>query len=109
MGLATSGRMPSRTPLRRDAKAYSGAYFPVSCGAMESAPEDCSKALAAAFAHNGAALDEATVDPNEPLLPPKRIEKYAKNLEKVLKSGTAGASEIKQALEEEPARSMLKP
>ena len=33
----------------------------------------------------GPALVEAVVDPNEPLLPPKRIEKYAENMEKALR------------------------
>jgi hypothetical protein len=50
---------------------------------------------------------EATVDANEPLLPPKRVPKYADNLSKALRSGTAGQEEIERALEEEPARSML--
>jgi pyruvate dehydrogenase (quinone) len=73
------------------------------------AAEDCLAVLRAAFAHKGAALVEAVVDPNEPLLPPKRVEKYAKNLEKALGSGTAGASDIARALKEEPARRMLQP
>jgi pyruvate dehydrogenase (quinone) len=72
-------------------------------------PQDCSKALDAAFAHPGPALVEAVVDPNEPLLPPKRMEKYAKNLEKALSAGTPGAAEIRRALQEEPAHSMLEP
>jgi pyruvate dehydrogenase (quinone) len=55
------------------------------------AAEECGEALDAAFGHNGAALVEAVVDPNEPLLPPKRMPKYVKNLEKALKSGTPGA------------------
>jgi pyruvate dehydrogenase (quinone) len=71
------------------------------------AAEECDQALAAAFRHDGAALVEAVVDPNEPLLPPKRMPKYVKNLEKALKSGTPGAKEIKRALKEEPARTML--
>ena len=47
------------------------------------------------------------VDPYEPLLPPKRIEKYAKNLEKALKSGTRDAERIRAALEREPSRTQL--
>jgi thiamine pyrophosphate-dependent acetolactate synthase large subunit-like protein len=39
--------------------------------------EDCGYVLDQALGHSGAALVEVTVDPNEPLLPPKRIEKYA--------------------------------
>ncbi|MFV1919097.1 thiamine pyrophosphate-dependent enzyme [Sphingomonas sp. MJ1 (PH-R8)] len=60
-----------------------------------------------ALAHPGAALIEAVVDPDEPLLPPKRIEKYAKNLEKALDEGTPGAAQIRAALAREPARTML--
>ena len=40
------------------------------------APDSCATALDAALAHDGPALVEATVDPHEPLLPAKRIEKY---------------------------------
>jgi pyruvate dehydrogenase (quinone) len=72
-------------------------------------PQDCGKRLDAAFGYAGPALVEAVVDPNEPLLPPKRMEKYAKNLEKALKAGTPGASQIRRALQEEPAHSMLQP
>ena len=43
-------------------------------------PDDCGAALDAALAHAGPALVEATVDAAEPLLPAKRIEKYARNL-----------------------------
>jgi len=71
------------------------------------AAENCDSVLSAAFAHDGAALVEAVVDPNEPLLPPKRMPKYVENMEKALKSGTPGAAEIRRALEEQPARSML--
>ncbi|MGD9659397.1 MAG: thiamine pyrophosphate-binding protein, partial [Methylocystis sp.] len=71
-------------------------------------PEECSKAFNAGFGHKGAALIEAVVDPNEPLLPPKRMPRYVKNLEKALANGTPGAEEIKRALEEEPALTMLK-
>jgi pyruvate dehydrogenase (quinone) len=63
--------------------------------------------LEAALSHRGPVLVEAPIDPNEPLLPPKRIDKYAKNLEKALKKGTPGSDEIRKALEKEPARSML--
>ncbi len=77
------------------------------CGWTAETAEDCESALRAAFAHDGAALVEAVVDPNEPLLPPKRMPKYIENMEKALKRGTPGATEIKRALAEEPARSML--
>jgi pyruvate dehydrogenase (quinone) len=50
---------------------------------------------------------EAIIDPNDPLLPPKRMEEYAKNLEKALQAGTPGREKIEQALAEEPAHTML--
>ena len=45
--------------------------------------------------------------PNEPLLPPKRMPKYVENLEKALNRGTAGAEDIRAALEREPAHTQL--
>jgi thiamine pyrophosphate-dependent acetolactate synthase large subunit-like protein len=69
--------------------------------------EDCGYVLDQALSHPGAALVEMTVDPNEPLLPPKRNEKYADNMEKALKQGTPGGEEIRQALREQPSRTML--
>lgn len=68
---------------------------------------DAARVAEEALAHPGAALVEAVVDPNDPLLPPKRIEKYASNLEKALHQGTPGADEIRQALAREPALTML--
>ena len=55
----------------------------------------------------GPALLEALVDPNEPLLPPKRMPKYLENLEKALNRGTPGAEEIRAALAREPAHTQL--
>lgn len=72
------------------------------------ASADSERVAEAALAHPGAALIEAVVDPNEPLLPPKRIEKYAKNLEKVLEEGTPCAEKIRDALSREPSITMLK-
>lgn len=72
------------------------------------ASSDFERVAEAALAHPGAALIEAVVDPNEPLLPPKRIEKYAKNLDKVLAEGTPGAEQIRAALSREPSATMLK-
>jgi pyruvate dehydrogenase (quinone) len=69
--------------------------------------EDCGAVLDDALRHDGPVLVEAVIDPNEPLLPPKRREKYARNLEKALEQGTERHEAIAQALEEEPARSML--
>jgi thiamine pyrophosphate-dependent acetolactate synthase large subunit-like protein len=73
---------------------------------IESA-EECGKILDAALSLRGPALVEAPIEPNEPLLPPKRIPKYAENLEKALQKGTPGSEEIRKALEQEPARTML--
>ncbi len=65
-------------------------------------PAQCAAVVAEAFDHPGATLIEATVDPNEPLLPPKRNETYVENM------GTPGADAIREALAREPSRSMLK-
>src|SRR5204863_5595730 len=46
--------------------------------------EDCGRVLDEALAHPGAVLIEAVIDAAEPLLPPKRKEKYADNLHKAL-------------------------
>jgi pyruvate dehydrogenase (quinone) len=62
-----------------------------------------------ALAHPGAVPVEAVIDPAEPLLPPKRMPKYADNLEKTLERGTAGSEAIRQALAEEPARTLMAP
>jgi pyruvate dehydrogenase (quinone) len=70
-------------------------------------PEDCGHVLDQALAHPGPALVEMNVDPNEPLLPPKRIDKYADNMEKALAQGTPGAREIRQLLAAQPSRTML--
>ncbi|WP_129647410.1 thiamine pyrophosphate-dependent enzyme [Peristeroidobacter agariperforans] len=70
-------------------------------------PEDCGYVLEQALSHPGPALVEMNVDPNEPLLPPKRVAKYADNMEHALAQGTPGAHEIRQSLQEQPSRSML--
>jgi pyruvate dehydrogenase (quinone) len=71
--------------------------------------EDCGRVLDDAFAHAGPVLVEAIVDPAEPLLPPKRMPKFADNLEKALAQQREGRDEILRALAEEPAHSMLEP
>jgi pyruvate dehydrogenase (quinone) len=70
--------------------------------------EACGRSLDDALAARGPVLVEAVVDPNEPLLPPKRNEKYVNNLTAALAKGTAGSEDIERALEEDPARSFLK-
>jgi len=76
-------------------------------GFRTESPETCGATLDSALAHDGPALVEATVDPHEPLLPAKRIEKYAKNLEKAIEEGTRDAEEIHAALQREPSRTQL--
>lgn len=76
-------------------------------GLRTSDPDSCVRALDEAFAHDGPVLVEATVDPYEPLLPAKRIDKYARNLDKALDEGTRDAPEIRAALEREPSRTQL--
>ncbi len=70
-------------------------------------PASCTTVIAEALQHAGPALVEVIVDPNEPLLPPKRNEKFVDNLHKALKKGTPGRHDIERALREEPARTML--
>jgi pyruvate dehydrogenase (quinone) len=77
-------------------------------GFRVSDPDECGAVCEAALRHPGPALIEATVDANEPLLPPKRRPKFVENLEKALSKGTPGSEEIRRALREEPARSMLR-
>jgi pyruvate dehydrogenase (quinone) len=70
-------------------------------------PDAAARIAEQALAHPGPALIEAEIDPNEPFLPPRRIEKYVKNLEKALDQGTPGAEEIRERLGQEPQRTML--
>ena len=69
--------------------------------------KDYGDVLDRALAHPGPVLVEVAVDPHEPLLPPKRNDKYADNMEKALKRGTPGEKEIRAALKEQPSRTML--
>jgi len=72
-------------------------------------PEESRAVLEEALRHDGPVLIDAEIDPNEPLLPPKRMPNYADNLQKALDRGTPGAEDIKRALAEEPAATLLKP
>ena len=76
-------------------------------GLRATSDKDLASGLDALFATPGPALLEALVDPNEPLLPAKRMPKYVENLEKALTRGTPGADEIRAALEREPAHTQL--
>ena len=70
-------------------------------------PESIGATLDRAFAEPGPVLVEATVDPHEPLLPAKRMEKFARNLEHALDAGTRDAEQIRAALAREPSRTQL--
>jgi pyruvate dehydrogenase (quinone) len=70
--------------------------------------QECGHVLDQAMSHSGPALVEVTVDPNEPLLPPKRNDRYARNMEKALGRGTPGAEEIRRSLRQQPSQSMLR-
>jgi thiamine pyrophosphate-dependent acetolactate synthase large subunit-like protein len=72
-------------------------------------PDRIAALLDEAFAHDGPVLIDAVVDPNEPMLPPKRREEYMKHLSKAFEIGTAGQAESEQRLKEEPASTALKP
>jgi thiamine pyrophosphate-dependent acetolactate synthase large subunit-like protein len=76
-------------------------------GFRASTSQDLGVALDAAFNAPGPALVEATVDPDEPLLPAKRMPSYTENLERALDRGTAGADRIRAALAREPSRTQL--
>ncbi len=76
-------------------------------GFRAATPGELAESLDDMFGHPGPALVEATVDPHEPLLPPKRMPKYAENLDKALAKGTAGAEHIREALQREPSRTQL--
>jgi pyruvate dehydrogenase (quinone) len=56
-------------------------------------PLQCGTILDQGLNEPGPALVEAIVGPNDPLLPPKRMEKYAQNLQKALRAGMPGRDE----------------
>lgn len=70
-------------------------------------PADCAEVLDQALAHDGPALISAQIDPAEPFLPPKRRDKFVRNLDRALEQGTPGAEQIRERLAQEPARTML--
>lgn len=70
-------------------------------------PSEVGEALDELLAAEGPALLDAVVDPNEPMLPPKRREDYMRKLQQALKAGTPGSGEIEAALRQEPARTSL--
>lgn len=70
-------------------------------------PSEVGEALDELLAAEGPALLDTVVDPNEPMLPPKRREDYMRKLQQALKAGTPGSGEIEAALRQEPARTSL--
>jgi pyruvate dehydrogenase (quinone) len=76
-------------------------------GFRSDSPDDIGAVLDRAFELPGPALVDATVDASEPLLPAKRIDKYAENLQKALAEGTRDAEAIQAALQREPSRTQL--
>ena len=69
-------------------------------------PDDIERVLDEAFAQPGPVLIEATVDPYEPMMPPRMPAQYAMNFRKALPD-TPHHERIEQSIAEEPARSMM--
>lgn len=72
-------------------------------------PQHSEEMIERLLAYPGAGLLEVVVDPNEPLLPPKRNQKYLDNLDQAMERGTPGTEQLREALAREPAATMLKP
>jgi len=72
-------------------------------------PERLDAVLDEAFAHEGPVLIDAVVDTDEPMFPPKRREQYMKHLKLAFEKGTAGQDAIEKRMQEEPARTSLRP
>ena len=68
---------------------------------------DVDRVLDAAFAVEGPVVIEATVDPYEPMMPPKMPPDYARNLKKALPD-TPGHQAIERNLAREPLKTMMK-
>jgi pyruvate dehydrogenase (quinone) len=71
--------------------------------------DDCAAIMDEAFACDGPVLVDAVVDAAEPMLPPRRREKFVNNLNKALEQMPEARGEIERALQEEPARTALQP
>jgi pyruvate dehydrogenase (quinone) len=82
------------------ARAMGGAGFAVS------RPEEVEAALDRVMATQGPVILEATVDPYEPMMPPKMPPDYAKNFAKALPE-TPGHERIEANIAEEPRKSMI--
>jgi pyruvate dehydrogenase (quinone) len=77
------------------------------CGLTVDDPAQLDRVMDQAMAAEGPVIIQAIVDQNEPLLPAVVSKSYAQHLAKALDEGTKGATEIRQALEREPSRSMM--
>jgi pyruvate dehydrogenase (quinone) len=71
--------------------------------------DECAAIMDEAFAHAGPVLVDAVVDAAEPMLPPKRRDTYVENMEKALQQMPEARGEIERAMQEEPARTALRP
>ena len=69
-------------------------------------PGDVAGVMDEAFAVDGPVVIEATVDPSEPMMPPKMPADYARNFRKALEN-TSGRSRILASIEEEPNKTMM--
>ncbi|HEX2114632.1 MAG TPA: thiamine pyrophosphate-dependent enzyme [Alphaproteobacteria bacterium] len=70
---------------------------------------DCGRAVDALLRHDGPALLEATVDPDEPFLSPVPIKEEVENFEKALKRGTPHAERIRQLYNERASPKIAEP
>ncbi len=71
--------------------------------------DECAAIMDDAFAHDGPVLVDAVVDAAEPMLPPKRRDNYVDNMKKALQQMPQARPAIERAMEEEPARTALRP
>src|SRR5690606_31142710 len=77
-------------------------------GRRITSPAQVQGAIEELLGSEGPMLLDAVVDPDEPMLPPKRREEYMEKLQRALDAGTPGRGRIEQALREEPARTSLR-
>jgi pyruvate dehydrogenase (quinone) len=70
-------------------------------------PKACAETLKTAFASPGPVLIEATVDPNEPPMPPKIEAKQAANFAQALAKGTPGGGRIALTVLSDKVRELI--
>jgi pyruvate dehydrogenase (quinone)/pyruvate oxidase len=70
-------------------------------------PNQCQDVLAEAFAEQGPALIEATVDPNEPPLPPKVSVAQTRHMIEALVRGTPDGAKIAKQLAKDTIRQLI--